>query len=141
MSTPRRKKSARADARQKNHYNYILGHNVHLVETQNLDAQEHRLANHPDKLLIGGRRATDQFMGKLYVLWKSLSAREQQVLMDVCEGLSDAEIARHLKLSVSTVKSYLQHVFNKVGVRNRRQLMVRFADFNFPRNPPPLMEE
>jgi len=76
-------------------------------------------------------------MGGLYAYWKSLSAREQDVTILVCRGLSDAEVASQLKLSISTVKSYLQHVFHKVHVRNRRQLMVRFANFNFPRNPSP----
>lgn len=137
MSTPRKSKSSRTDAEQKNKYTYILGDQLRLVEKKDLDAQEKRISNNPDAFLAGGRRSTDRFMGGLYAYWKSLSAREQDVTVLICEGLSDAEIAAQLGLSVSTVKSYLQHVFNKVRVRNRRQLMVRFAKFDFPRRPPP----
>jgi two-component system response regulator DesR len=35
------------------------------------------------------------------------------------EGLSSAEIARHLKLSEGTVRNYLSETIGKLGARNR----------------------
>lgn len=137
MATPRKKKTSRVDQQQTKKYSYIQGIQLHLVRRTDPTTEENLSKTGPKSVLAGGRRSTDRFMGGLYAYWKSLSAREQDVTILVCRGLSDAEIASQLKLSVSTVKSYLQHVFHKVQVRNRRQLMVRFANFNFPRNPSP----
>jgi DNA-binding NarL/FixJ family response regulator len=55
-----------------------------------------------------------------------LSAREQQVLRSVLEGLSNKEIALKIGVSLSSVKATLQHLFEKAGVRTRSQL-VRIA--------------
>lgn len=53
-------------------------------------------------------------------------ARERQVLKLVVEGMSNKEISARLNISESVVKSVLQRLFEKVGVRTRAQL-VRFA--------------
>jgi DNA-binding NarL/FixJ family response regulator len=50
----------------------------------------------------------------------TLSHRERQVLDGLVEGGTNAEIARSLFLSESTVKSHLATAFSKLGVRNRR---------------------
>ena len=52
-----------------------------------------------------------------------LSAREQQVLRGVLEGLSNKEIAHRIGASLSSVKAILQHLFDKTGVRTRGQLV------------------
>jgi len=45
-------------------------------------------------------------------------------------------MALWLKLSVSTVKSYLQNVFFKIGVRSKTELRLEFVNFDFKQNPP-----
>ena len=55
-----------------------------------------------------------------------LSPREQEVLRCVCEGLTNKEMAREIGVSLSSVKATLQHLFDKMGVRTRGQL-VRIA--------------
>jgi DNA-binding NarL/FixJ family response regulator len=55
-----------------------------------------------------------------------LSAREQQVLRSVFEGLTNKEIAHRIGASQSSVKATLQNLFEKTGVRTRGQL-VRIA--------------
>jgi DNA-binding NarL/FixJ family response regulator len=55
-----------------------------------------------------------------------LSARERTVLKSVFEGLTNKEIAALLEISESSVKSVLQSLFDKTGVRSRSQL-VRIA--------------
>ncbi|MFJ8895024.1 response regulator [Leifsonia sp. NPDC102414] len=49
----------------------------------------------------------------------SLSAREIEVLQLVADGASNAEIARRLFVTDTTVKSHLVHVFSKLGVASR----------------------
>ena len=55
-----------------------------------------------------------------------LTAREEHVLEGVFEGLSNKEMAARLNVSESAVKTTLQQLFRKSGVRTRSQL-VRIA--------------
>lgn len=50
-----------------------------------------------------------------------LTSRQQQILGLVSEGLSNAEIARRLYLSESTVKQHLTRAFKVLNVRRRIQ--------------------
>jgi DNA-binding NarL/FixJ family response regulator len=54
----------------------------------------------------------------------SLSDREREVLRLVVEGNSNKEIARHLGVEISTVKSHLHNAFEKIGVQDRTQAAV-----------------
>jgi two-component system nitrate/nitrite response regulator NarL len=58
--------------------------------------------------------------------WGPLTGREQAVLDGVVEGLSNRRIGVQLGVSESTVKTTLQKLFGKAGVRSRSQL-VRIA--------------
>lgn len=51
-----------------------------------------------------------------------LSPREEEISMLVAEGLSNREISRTLRISESTVKNSLFHVFEKLGISNRVEL-------------------
>ncbi|KEF03001.1 MULTISPECIES: response regulator transcription factor [Streptomyces] len=50
-----------------------------------------------------------------------LTAREVEVLRLVAEGLSNPEIARSLHVSNATVKTHINNLFAKAGLRNRAQ--------------------
>jgi DNA-binding NarL/FixJ family response regulator len=50
-----------------------------------------------------------------------LSAREQEVLQLVAEGLPNKLIARRLEISEKTVKAHLTSVFAQIGVTDRTQ--------------------
>jgi two-component system nitrate/nitrite response regulator NarL len=53
-----------------------------------------------------------------------LTAREQQVLELVEQGLKNREIARELGIRPGTVKIHLKHIFEKTGVRGRIGLAI-----------------
>jgi two-component system, NarL family, nitrate/nitrite response regulator NarL len=54
---------------------------------------------------------------------RAFTAREQQVLSCVFEGLANKEIAAKIGVSESSVKATLQQLFSKTGVRTRSQLV------------------
>jgi DNA-binding CsgD family transcriptional regulator len=56
---------------------------------------------------------------------RALSPREREIALLVPEGLSNAEIARRLGKSVLTVKTQLNAVFRKLGLKRRTQLVAR----------------
>jgi DNA-binding NarL/FixJ family response regulator len=53
-----------------------------------------------------------------------LSRREEEVMRLVAEGLGNREIAELLNLSEHTVKNYLFHIFDKLGISNRVELVL-----------------
>ena len=57
-----------------------------------------------------------------------LTAREQEVAVCVGRGLSNAEVATELHLSVPTVKAHVSKLLEKLEVTNRVQIAVIVHD-------------
>ncbi|MFF3437944.1 response regulator [Streptosporangium sp. NPDC002721] len=53
-----------------------------------------------------------------------VTPREREVLTLVGRGLSNAEIAEHLHLTVGTVKTHIGRLLAKLGARDRAQLVI-----------------
>ena len=58
----------------------------------------------------------------------TLSPREHDVALAVGRGLTNAEIARELHLSVPTVKAHVSRLFDKLHVTNRVQIAICVHD-------------
>lgn len=54
---------------------------------------------------------------------KTLTRREGEVLRGLCEGLTNKEIGERLGVSENSVKSFVQQLFQKTGVRTRAGLV------------------
>jgi DNA-binding NarL/FixJ family response regulator len=53
-----------------------------------------------------------------------LTPREVEVLQLIAEGLTNSEIAERLVVRAATVKSHVNHIFAKIGARDRAQAVV-----------------
>ena len=54
--------------------------------------------------------------------WASLTPTEHQVVALVAEGLTNPQIAERLIMGRATVKTHLEHIFTKLGIRSRAGL-------------------
>jgi DNA-binding CsgD family transcriptional regulator len=84
------------------------------------------LAPRLEDLLVDARRQHDR---------QSLSPRELRVLRLVAEGASNAEVSAQLSVSVATVRKHLEHIYLKLGVRNRTAAARVLGDGG---SPPPM---
>jgi DNA-binding NarL/FixJ family response regulator len=63
----------------------------------------------------------------------SLTARERDVLELIATGLTNDEIAQQLVLGPGTVKTHVNHIFLKLGARNRAEAVIFAFDHGLAR--------
>ena len=137
MSTPRKKIPSRKDRQQKTRYLFILGDTLHLKKSDNQAAQEHDTSDIENKKFpASGRRSTDIHVIGLLDSWEKLSSREKEVVFLVCKRMRNNEIAAEMGVTVGTINSYLNHIYNKLDLRSKMDLFHMFYNFDFRNNPP-----
>lgn len=55
---------------------------------------------------------------------EQLTRRERQVLLLVCRGMANKEIARELDITAKTVEYHITNILGKLGAANRTQAVV-----------------
>jgi DNA-binding NarL/FixJ family response regulator len=65
-----------------------------------------------------------------------LTPREREVLILLAQGMSNADVARKLFISETTVKTYLAHVMTKLGVREKAHAVIAAYQTGLVRPPP-----
>jgi DNA-binding NarL/FixJ family response regulator len=55
-----------------------------------------------------------------------LSQREEEILKELSKGYSSKEIGGHLFISVATVNTHLQHIYEKLHVRSRTEAVLKY---------------
>ena len=61
-----------------------------------------------------------------------LSEREREVARAIAYGLSNADVASELHMSVATAKAHITQIFTKLGLTNRTQIAVLTHEAGLP---------
>lgn len=88
---------------------------------------------------LAARGVAPDYIGRILAVFSSdppaesepLTAREMEILAFLRDGLSDKAIADRLVLSVLTVKKHNRHIYQKLGVKGRRQAVAKAKMLNF----------
>ena len=79
----------------------------------------------PGEIVIVIEPAGSKEMAWLNTATYGLSPREEEVVELVVRGASTQQISQALYVTEDTVQKHVQNVFEKVGVRSRRELVKR----------------
>jgi len=120
--------SWRMGSQRKRKYTHILGEPL-LFGSTTTATQETPDNSNPHSLAVSP--PYDPNADELYRIWILLSPREQQVTALTCLKYTNPQIAFHLGLSKTTVRTYLEKVLNKLGLRSKADLRVAFAVWDF----------
>jgi DNA-binding NarL/FixJ family response regulator len=77
-----------------------------------------------ERIVCGERVGFDGASSRHWSRVVELSDRESEVLALIARGLTNAQIAEELYLSVETVKTYVKRLYAKLDVHNRAQAAV-----------------
>ena len=93
--------------------------------TEQFDRQAALPAHSKGSAAVTRRRQSSGFPIPAY----ALSARERGVLLLICRGLSNKDIARELQIAPETVKSHAKRILLKLSARTRAEAVARAAGF------------
>jgi DNA-binding NarL/FixJ family response regulator len=79
--------------------------------------------SHGDRLAVAGQDPVPAQAAPSGAAPDDLTPREAEVLGHIAAGLSNTEIAAVLFVSEATVKTHINHLFAKTGLRDRAQLV------------------
>jgi DNA-binding NarL/FixJ family response regulator len=70
--------------------------------------------------------ASDNGRGEIPSANGRLTQREQEIISLLCDGLSNKEIARKLKIQNTTVKNHIHSILSKMHMKRRAEVAARF---------------
>jgi len=95
-----------------------------LAAIRTIAAGEALLAPSVTKRLIGHFARPSRAPARAPIGLAELTDREREVLTLVAQGLTNAELASTLKVSLPTAKTHVSRILTKLGARDRTQLVI-----------------
>lgn len=97
----------------------ILGFGVSWIYTGAINKEYKKVK----AVLSESKSAEAAIQGKL----KTLSRKEREVLHLILQGKSNQQICDELFISLSTLKSHINHIYHKMEVKRRQEIMALFG--------------
>lgn len=106
---------------------------------QNLNELIHKIAEleqrSPEEVaneIASHTRNEYEHFDKIWILWQTLSRREQEVAALACLGYVNEEIAQKLFISTNTVKVHIRNILLKFSANSKEQLrqLLNGVDFS-----------
>lgn len=66
--------------------------------------------------------ASDDKMNRMFKKYR-ITKREREIVMQICEGKTNQQIADELFISLQTVKDHTHRIYSKIGINSRMQLV------------------
>jgi DNA-binding CsgD family transcriptional regulator len=88
-----------------------------------LHASRLRIADAEGQIAVIFEEARPSEIAPLIVDAYGLTKREGEIIRLVLRGLSTAEVSNELYITPNTVRDHFKSIFDKVGVRSRRELV------------------
>ena len=79
-----------------------------------------------DKGVLAADETKSQTTELKYILEK-LTEREREVFALVVQGFTNTQIATKLYLSNGTIKNYVSAIYDKIGIRDRTALVLKYS--------------
>jgi DNA-binding NarL/FixJ family response regulator len=54
-----------------------------------------------------------------------LSTKENEIVQAICCGKTNKEIVEDLNISINTLKTHLQHIYKKLNIHSKTELVIR----------------
>lgn len=108
---------------------YFPGYLFLAVQTQ--AKREQRSEVELVEALLSDMLASRQMVDERILTWESLTSRQQEIVAMLCLNYSNAKIARHLGISINTVKRHVQKVLERFRVHDRIRLRQQLAHWDF----------
>ena len=102
-----------------------------------LHASRLRTADTEGQIAVIFEEARPSEIAPLIVDAYGLTKREGEITRLVVRGLSTAEVSEELHITPNTVRDHFKSIFDKVGVRSRRELVARSLPNSTSRAWPP----
>jgi DNA-binding NarL/FixJ family response regulator len=96
-----------------------------MISSQHDFLQNPKSENHDD-----GSKQDIVYICSLLAKNHSLTYREQEVLLELVQGLQIKEIAAKFTVSKNTVRSQVQSLYHKLDVHNRNELQALIEQTN-----------
>jgi DNA-binding NarL/FixJ family response regulator len=106
------------------------------AEFVELDGEDHFHALMPSAIrdsqrmleFLTGERPSERTERRPPVGWEALTPAEERVVELLVSGSSNQQIADALYVSLATVKTHVAHVFQKLNVQSRAQVVAAFHE-------------
>jgi DNA-binding CsgD family transcriptional regulator len=109
---------------------YQLDEQIHTVIVE-LAQHEQRPEKEIHDDLLASALSQRNTSNEMWIRWKSLTPREEEVTALTCLGYKNNEIAYKLGVSPTTIKTHIRNILFKFKLHGKGELRIALQEWNF----------